>query len=155
MKIRLRRTTEINGEVPLFFAKVMGVNSAVQESEATAAFLDNFNGFKAPTQPGECLEVLPFVLDKQTWHGLLAGGGTDSWTYNAETVRRDERGRQRPRDQPLPARNRLARKPRHRRHRAAANNSTCDLARQIRHGLNRQDLDLYGRRTEARRQRRS
>lgn len=85
VKIRFRRTTDINGEIPLFFAKVMGVTSAAQQSEATAAFLDNFAGFKAPTQPGETLDILPFALDKQTWDGLLAGGGTDSWTYDAAT----------------------------------------------------------------------
>jgi hypothetical protein len=27
--------------------------------------------------------ILPFALDKQTWGALLAGSGSDSWSYNA------------------------------------------------------------------------
>ena len=76
VKIRLRRTTEINGEVPLFFAKVMGVNSAAQESEATAAFLDNFNGFKAPTQPGRMPRSAP-LRARQADLGRPAGRRRD------------------------------------------------------------------------------
>jgi hypothetical protein len=143
VKIRFRRTAEMNGEVPLFFAKVLGVASAAQELEATAAFIDNFNGFKAPANDGETLGMLPIALDKQTWDGLLAGGGTDSWTYNAATGAVTAGGdgireiNLYPQGTGSPGNRGTV-------DIGSSNNSTADLARQILYGVSKQDLDYLG-----------
>jgi hypothetical protein len=143
VKIRFRRTADMNGEVPLFFAKVLGVASAAQELEATAAFIDNFNGFKAPANDGETLGMLPIALDKQTWDGLLAGGGTDSWTYNAATGAVTAGGdgireiNLYPQGTGSPGNRGTV-------DIGSSNNSTADLARQILYGVSKQDLDYLG-----------
>ena len=81
--VRVRKTADQNGEVPLFFARVLGTNQAACQAEATAAILNNICGFRAPSN-GENLEMLPLALDQDTWNALLAGSGTDDWTWNAE-----------------------------------------------------------------------
>ena len=76
-------------EVPTFFARVLGIHSASSQAEATAAFLDNFSGFKLPTTGTGKLGVLPFAMDKQTWDALLAGHSTpdisNKLAWNEET----------------------------------------------------------------------
>lgn len=84
VQVRVQRTELQNGEVPLFFARVLGYDSAAAEAEATAALLANFGGFKAPSD-GTNLEMLPFALDEDTWNGMLAGGGTDEFKYDSAT----------------------------------------------------------------------
>jgi hypothetical protein len=80
VKLRIRRTSAQNGAVPLFFGRVLGVNSATLESEATAAYLPGISGFKAPGD-GSNLGILPYALDQETWTAMLAGGGSDSYKY--------------------------------------------------------------------------
>jgi len=83
VQVRVQRTGEQNGEVPLFFARVMGINSVQSHAVAMAAYADNFVGFAAPPADGsENLHMLPFALDKQTWDDLLAGRTSDSWSWN-------------------------------------------------------------------------
>lgn len=84
VKVRVRRSGAQNGEVPFFFARAMGHTGTAMETEATAAFLNDIRGFRTPSD-GSNLEILPFALDKQTWDNLMAGGGTDNYTYNPAT----------------------------------------------------------------------
>jgi hypothetical protein len=80
VRVTLRRTSDQNGVVPLFFGPVLGVNDASLQSQATAAYLPGVSGFKAPSD-GSNLGILPYALDEDTWNNMLAGGGTDSYRY--------------------------------------------------------------------------
>jgi Flp pilus assembly protein TadG len=79
VQVRVRKTAaSSNGNVPLFFARAMGINHTEMSAEATATLTSNFGGFKTPPNGGN-LQILPFALDKDTWDDLLAGGGNDQW----------------------------------------------------------------------------
>lgn len=84
VQVRVQRTATRNGEVGLFFARVFGSNTQGVTATATAAMLKNISGFRAPSD-GSNLGILPFALDKQTWDNMLAGGGTDQWSWNSAT----------------------------------------------------------------------
>ncbi len=81
VQVRVQRSQTENGEVPLFFARVLGANSESVSATATAAILKNFSGFKAPSN-GNNLGLLPFALDEETWNDMMAGGGTDQWAWD-------------------------------------------------------------------------
>ena len=84
VKLRIRRTAQQNGTVPLFFGPVLGVSSASMESEATAAYVPGLSGFKAPSD-GSNLGILPYALDQGTWNAMLAGGGSDSYKFSDDS----------------------------------------------------------------------
>jgi Flp pilus assembly protein TadG len=86
VQVRVRRNTELNGNVPYFFAPIMGSDSQGTEAWATAAVLTAFQGFQAP-ESGENLDFLPFALDKETWDNMMAGGGDDDWYWDPESSR--------------------------------------------------------------------
>lgn len=81
VQVRVRRSSSQNGEVPFFFARALGVSSISAQCTATAALLSNFKGFRTPTDNSN-LNLLPFAMDQATWDDMLAGGGTDSWTWD-------------------------------------------------------------------------
>ena len=82
-RVRVQRTNAINGEVPFFFAQVMGFDSMAQSAQGTAAYVSSFNGFTAPSN-GQNLGILPIALDIDTWNDLMQGAAEDSWTWDAE-----------------------------------------------------------------------
>ncbi len=84
VQVTVQRTTTENGEVKLFFARIFGSNSYAVRATATAAMVNSFSGFKAPSD-GTNLMMLPFIIDQQTWNAMLAGGGTDNWSWNQAT----------------------------------------------------------------------
>lgn len=84
VQVRVQRTDALNGEVPMFFAKVLGFDKKSMEAQATAALIQGFSGFRPPTD-GSNLAILPFVLDVETWNDLTSGGGSDNWRYNKDT----------------------------------------------------------------------
>jgi hypothetical protein len=68
VQVRVQRTADQNGELPLFFARVMGKDTAAVDAQATASFYDNIRGFRIPKGPGKnTLEILPIALNEQTW----------------------------------------------------------------------------------------
>ena len=86
VNVRIRRTAEMNGEIPLFFARVIGHESAALEAEATAAVLRNIGGFKAPDGDTN-LDILPFALDEETWNNMLAGCADYNWHWDNDAKR--------------------------------------------------------------------
>ena len=141
VRVSVRRTADINGEIPSFFARVVGVDSSSGGAEATAAFVDNLSGF-GPLPPGENLMILPFAMDKQTWDVLMDGNAGDDWTWNADQgitsgsdgvleVNLFPQGANSPGNRGTVDI-------------GASNNSTADLARQIVEGVNTTDLDHIG-----------
>jgi Flp pilus assembly protein TadG len=81
--VRVQRTNDQNGRVPLFFARAIGFDSSTETAQATAAFRSGLVGFQMPSD-GSNLNILPFALDEVTWNNL-SNTGNDSWTYNKST----------------------------------------------------------------------
>jgi Flp pilus assembly protein TadG len=141
VQARVQRTSAQNGQVSLFFGRVLGVNQAGLEAEATAVFVSSFIGFQAPSD-GSNLGILPFALDEQTWLSLEVNG-TDHWSYNPanksvfvgtdgiKEVNLYPQGTGSPGNRGTVDI-------------GAGNNSTSDLARQIEHGISADDFDAIG-----------
>lgn len=68
----------------MLFAQLLGADSARRNAHATAAFVSNFVGFRAPTDGGN-LGMLPFTVDIDSWNDMLDGNASDNWTWNAES----------------------------------------------------------------------
>ncbi len=115
VKVRLRKNSSMNGEVPYFFARIFGMNGQTLHSEATAGIVGDVKGFKAPTD-GTNVEILPYALDQTTWNSLVA----EQRQRRLSLERRDENHRSRVgrigRGQLVSAGHRIARQPRHRRY---------------------------------------
>lgn len=143
VRVRVRRTADQNGEVPSFFARVVGVDSNPGVAEATAMFLDDFSGFEIPSSGDENLNVLPFALDIDTWNALLAGNTDDDWTWNEETEQISSgpdgipEANLFPQDTGSPGNRGTV-------DIGARNNSTADISRQIVDGITQADLDHIG-----------
>lgn len=138
VKVRVQRTDIQNGQVPLFFARIMGVDKSAIVAEATAALVQDFNGFRAPPD-GSNLEMLPFALDEDTWNSLATGGGSDGYSYNKETKAVTSGGdgvneiNLYPQGTGSPGNRGTVDV-------GGSNNSTNDIGRQIREGVNPADL---------------
>jgi hypothetical protein len=87
-KVTLHRDVAGTGAdrpIPLFFAPVLGIQSANAESTATAALLPGM-GFKiGPGNSSMTAGILPIALDVGTWNNLMAGVGSDNFAYNPTT----------------------------------------------------------------------
>lgn len=84
VQVSVRRTSQSNGEVPFFFARVFGQQGKPMSGQATAALINNVSGFRAPSAGGT-IDLLPYALDEETWDAMMAGVGSDSYAYNAAT----------------------------------------------------------------------
>ena len=141
VQVRVQRTNAQNGEVPLFFARVIGLDQKAIEAEATAALLSGFSGFTAPGD-GTNLGILPFALDLDTWN-LLSATGTDAYRYDPDTktVSAGSDGIKEcnlfPQGTGCPGNRGTI-------DIGGANNSTADIARQIVQGVNATDIAHHG-----------
>jgi hypothetical protein len=142
--VQVRRQGSSNGEIPLFFARALGMATCPSQAQATAAFADNFSGFRTPAEGTPNLGILPFALDKQTWERRNSEGA-DSWTWSEQTgqVTSGGDGIREMNLYPegtgdLPPGNRGTVDI------GSNNNSTADIARQIREGLSAADLAHLG-----------
>jgi Flp pilus assembly protein TadG len=142
VRVLTRRTADQNGEIPLFFARVIGRARSGLQAEATAAFVNNFRGFRAP-DPDVNLEFLPLALDKPTFDSLFEGGGTDVWEWNEEEQRLVP-GSDGIREANLFPQGTGSPGNRGTVDIGSNNNSTADLARQILHGVSAADLAHHG-----------
>jgi hypothetical protein len=145
--ITVKRTSAHNGNVPLFFGRVLGLQSVAAEAQAQAAFQHRFNGFRVPTggdDPPPTLRMFPFAIERTAWDKAVSGAGPDDYRWNKDDER-VEQGRgdgiQEINLYPLDTN-------------AGGNFGTIDiggdkssndtLARQIVEGLSRSDLDYHG-----------
>jgi hypothetical protein len=142
VKVRIRRTTDQNGEVSLFYARVFGISSEGVQGEATAAFVSSAKGFRPPT-PSSNIMLLPFALDKQTWDALMAGGGCDHWAYDPVT-RHVGPGSDSIREVNLYPQGTGSPGNRGTVDIGSSNNSTNDIKRQILYGISPADLACMG-----------
>ena len=142
VQVTVRRTSNSNGEVPLFFGRVFGQQSKPLSATATAALLNNIGGFTTPSSGGN-LALLPFALDEETWNNLLAGGGSDLWRYN-ETTGTVSSGADGVREMNLYPQGTGSPGNRGTVDIGSNNNSTADIARQILYGVTAADLAYHG-----------
>jgi Flp pilus assembly protein TadG len=84
VRVRVLRTDVRNGKVPLFFARIMGIDSQASQAEAIAMFRDNISGFRATEHTGNS-SLLPFALDIKVWNDLMAGNGKDDFSFDPVT----------------------------------------------------------------------
>ena len=142
VKVRLSKNTSTNGQVPYFFARIFGLTGQTLQEEATAGFLQNIKGFKAPADNSN-VQILPYALDLQTWNDLIANSGTDNYRWNASTkaVEAGSDGLVEvnlfPQGTGSPGNRGTV-------DIGSANNSTADIARQILHGISPSDLAAMG-----------
>lgn len=143
VRVRVQRTSAQNGEVALFFARVLGVQSLGMQCDATAAFWSSFRGFKTPSD-GSNLGIMPLALDRDTWEdGILDANGQDlySWDPVTETISLGADG--------IPEVNLYPQGTGSPGNRGtvdigSSSNSTNDLKRQILHGISPSDLAYHG-----------
>lgn len=142
---RRDQANSTNGDrtLPLFFAPVIGNSTATLSVTATATISPG-GGFRIPTASGLTAPVLPIALDEPTWNALLGGAGTDDYSYDTATgvVSSGSDGIKEVNIYPngsadLPSGNRGTVDF------GSSDNSTENLSRQIRHGLNESDLSYF------------
>jgi len=142
VSVHVRRTASQNGEIGLFFARVMRINSCPLEVQATAAFCNNVIGFRFPST-GQNLGFMPFALDKETWDALIAGGGTDEYRFDSATggvvsgTDQIKEANLYPQGTGSPGNRGTV-------NIGASNNSTAHISSQIRNGLTEADLAFHG-----------
>ncbi len=142
VKVQVRRDNSINGRVGTFLARAIGINGINAAASATAVILNDINGFEMPND-GSNLNILPFALDVQTWEMLVAGTGTDNYSFNPSnnqvTGGADSRLECNLFPQGTgPTGNRGTVDI------GNSNNSTTDIERQILHGIRASDLSPFG-----------
>jgi hypothetical protein len=142
---RRNQANSSNGDrtLPLFFAPVLGSSTASLTVSATATVSPG-SGFRIPVGSGMTAPVLPIALDQPSWDALIGGTGSDDYSYNPTTgaVTSGSDGIREVSLYPngttsLPPGNRGTVDF------GSSNNSTADLSRQIRYGLNETDLSYF------------
>jgi len=146
VRVRVRRTSEQNGDVPFFFARVLGLDRAGTQAEATAALMTSFRGFQAPAD-GSNLDLVPFALDLESWQALLEGSGTDNWAWD-ETLKQVVAGADKILEVNLYPQGTGSPGNRGTVDIGSSNNSTADIARQLVEGVSPADLEHHGGRLE-------
>ncbi|MCH7989403.1 MAG: hypothetical protein IID46_09695 [Planctomycetes bacterium] len=148
VEVTLRRDQPLSGNgdgrLPLFFAPVIGHETAKLKVSATIAMIPSV-GFRLRPGSNETLNMLPITMDEETWENLIQfNSGPDNYFYDPETgqVRNASDGVREANlypddDNSLPAGNRGTVDF------GADNNSTADIERQILYGLNENDLSYF------------
>ncbi|MBD3672671.1 MAG: hypothetical protein HUJ26_04000 [Planctomycetaceae bacterium] len=128
LRVTLRRDGSVNGAVPLFFAKLLGIKSKPVVATATA-ILRRGSVLKAGS------DILPFALPESYWDSLTPGEQMS--IYNDNTITDEDGNQVTVTDefgQPIPGNWGTV-------DIGWENNSSSDLMYQIRHGLLQSDLD--------------
>ncbi|MEO2048961.1 MAG: pilus assembly protein TadG-related protein [Pirellulales bacterium] len=142
VRVRVRKNSNLNGEVPYFFARIFGLNGQSLEAEALAGIVRDVAGFQTPAD-GSNLDLLPFALDYDTWHDLVEHStGADDWTWDETNgvvaggdgileVNLYPQGTGSPGNRGTVDI-------------GSSNNSAADIARQILNGVSADDLAVHG-----------
>lgn len=141
--VRVARSADRNGEVPMFFAHVLGIQSRTARAQAISGLLKKIGGFRTPVSR-ENVPILPITLELETWNDLVEGHIDDdgwSWDQNLEAI--------------LPGRDRIPEVSLYPQNTGSPGNcgtvnigtsanSTAYLSRQIRNGLSPADFAYHG-----------
>ncbi|WP_261343491.1 TadG family pilus assembly protein [Rubripirellula reticaptiva] len=141
VRVTLRRQSESNGELPLFFGSLTGRESQSMHVTATAAMLQSISGFYEPSDSTSTINILPLALDLPSWLDAIAGETTDEFAYINGTVQSGSDGifetNLYPKGTGAPGNRGTV-------DIGGANNSTADLSRQILHGISLDDFIELG-----------
>jgi hypothetical protein len=136
-------STNGDGSLPMYFASVLGSQTANVKTSSLAAMLPGV-GFRISPGSGNP-EVLPITLDVGTWNAMLAGGGSDDWHFDEDSsaITAGSDGVREVNLYPsgsslMPPGNRGTVDF------GPSGNSTNDIKRQILYGLNESDLSYFG-----------
>ena len=136
VKVTLRRDASANGELPLFFGALTGRCTQSLQVSATAAMFQSISGFYVPDS-GESVDILPIALDMETWLSAVEGTTSDHYQYQDGEVTVGADGQFEanlyPQGTGSPGNRGTV-------DIGGEDNSTNDLARQVLHGISRQDL---------------
>ncbi|QDT06124.1 hypothetical protein K227x_45310 [Rubripirellula lacrimiformis] len=142
VRVTLRRQSGTNGEVPLFFGSLTGRSTQSLHTTATAAMMYEVSGFHEPSSYSENIDLLPFALDLPSWLAVLAGETDDEFSYQNGTISSTSDGlfetNLYPKGTGAPGNRGTV-------DIGGSNNSTNDIARQILHGISKQDFIDLGR----------
>ncbi len=143
VRVKVRRDENLNGKLPLFFARIFGQNDTSVFAEATAALARDVKGFEIPSD-GSNVELLPITLDYDTWMDWKAGNcGTDGYCYDKESGSVSSGGDGKleinlyPIGNGSPGNRGMV-------DIGSSNNSTSDIARQVLYGISPDDLAYKG-----------
>jgi len=142
VRVQLRKSEDINGQIPLFFARIFGQTGRDLTVESTAVMATQIKGFGSPAIGGQNINLLPFALDEQTWNGIDSNS-TDNYRYDPQS------GRVFPGSDGIPEINLYPQGTGSPGNRGTVdigsrNNSTNDIARQIKYGISADDLEALG-----------
>lgn len=140
VRVVVRRQAGMNGELPLFFGSLTGRETQSLETKATAAMLQTISGFYEPETSSTTVEMMPFALDLPSWLDVLAEATDDDFAYVNGQVQNGSDGQFEtnlyPKGTGAPGNRGTV-------DIGGRNNSTNDIARQIVHGISKQDfIDL-------------
>ncbi len=141
VQVRVRKHADKNGLVESFFSRLWGNQGEAVAARATAVVSSSITGFKVTSESGNS-DLLPFGVKKTTWDAMIAGSGADAFKVdstgavvsgsdgilemNMFPVDNGSSGNSGTVDI------------------GNSNNSTADLSRQIRYGVNSSDLAYIG-----------
>ncbi len=148
MRITVHRDDQRNGPLSLMFARVLGIDNAAVSTTATAVFEDGIVGWKI-TEQGDTADLLPLSLQQDYWFDLIATPATeanDQYAYDSETGMVSDGPDGVPELNIYPGSGCGQLPPGNfgTVDIGNPNNSTSDLSRQIRYGVNASDLAYYG-----------
>ena len=140
VRVRVRRSSDQNGAVGLFFGRLLGRGSVELEATATAAISRNARGFRIP-RSGENLPILPLGISQASWEAMLNAQTFDDWSWNSDgTISAGPDNI--PEAVLFP--NKVASGNFGTLNIGTTSSGTATLARQVREGLNSSDLAMYG-----------
>lgn len=146
-QVRVRRDSSANGPVTLLFARIFGLESADISVQAAATYKDGVTGYKVTPKTGNA-DLLPLALHVDAWNNLMAhiGSSSDRYTYNETTgsVQQGADGIFELNLYPGSGTGQLPPGNFGTVDIGSPNNSTADLSRQIRYGVNAEDLSYFG-----------
>ena len=143
--VRVRRDSSKNGPLMHLFAPIFGDLSSDVRASAIATFKDGVVGYKVTSRTGNA-GLLPLALHVNAWTALLNGSGTDNYSYNPDTgeVTSGPDGILELNLYPGSGTGQLPPGNFGTVDIGSPNNSTSDLSRQIRYGINESDLSYFG-----------
>lgn len=144
--VHVRRNGTRNGPIDLMFAQIFGIRSANLGAQAAAVLKDGVVGFRSPTDGPTGL--MPLSLEVNAWKQLLAGtrssGDNYGYSENTKTVSAGGDGIRELNIYPGSGGTQLPPGNFGTVDIGPPNNSTSDLSRQIRYGVNAEDLAYFG-----------
>ena len=72
VRVTLRRDDTLNGQLALYFGRVLGLNQVSLSATAQASFHDQIQKLK-PAETGGHSTLAPFAIDRRIWDALIEG----------------------------------------------------------------------------------